>query len=171
MWPIIFVFIAFVIYLIYNGVVIHLFGIPRSLSETYYLYKNKKELLKNLFPITMVGLALLLAPAWLEITFGNSFQFLAFLAIGSIIFTGAVPTFKNSTMEDKIHSISALFSAICSILWVIFGCRMWFFIPMWLLICVLISVLTKSWNKAKVFWIETMVFLTTFTSIIAYYFI
>ena len=171
MWSIILVFIAFIIYLIYNGVSIHLFGIPKSLSETYYLYNDKKRGLRVLFPIVMILFAFLLLPSWLEITVGNPLQFLSFLAAGSIMFTGASPAFKKSTMDLKVHTISALSSALCSILWIIFGSGSWYFIPIWLLVIGLIAILTKTIKNSYTYWLETIAFLATFTSIIAYYFI
>lgn len=49
-WSLICVFIAFIIYLVYNGIAIKLFGIPESLSDTYYLYKDKKDWMRIFFP-------------------------------------------------------------------------------------------------------------------------
>lgn len=170
MWSIILVFIAFIIYLMYNGVSIHLFGIPKSLSETYYLYNDKKRGLRVLFPIVMILSAFLLLPSWLEITVGNPLQFLSFLTAGSIMFTGASPAFKKNTMDFKVHAISALSSALCSVLWIIFGSGSWYFIPIWLLVIGLIAILTKTIKSSYVYWLETAAFLSTFTSIIAYYF-
>ena len=77
-WTIIFVFIAFAIYLTYNGVAIGLLGVPNSLSETYYLYMNKNNWMKIFFPIMMMLLVALLMPAWIEISIGSDLQFLAF---------------------------------------------------------------------------------------------
>ena len=171
MWSIVCVCLAFFLYLVYNYAAISLFGVPESLSATYYLYQSKKNWLKILFPVTMILLACLLMPAWLEITVGNNFQFLSFFAAGSIMFTGAAPAFQNSVMEFKVHSISALISALCAVLWIIFGSGMWYFIPIWLAVISVIAFLTKTFKTSKVFWLETAAFLATFTSIIAYFFI
>lgn len=170
MWSIICVCIAFILYLLYNGICIHLFGIPESLSETFYLFQAKGNWMKVFFPLTMMLLAFLLMPAWLEIAIGNGFQFLAFLTSGSIMFTGAAPAFKKSVMEFKVHSISALISAFCAVLWIIFGSGTWYFIPIWLSVIILLAILTKTVKTSKVYWVETAAFLATFTSIIAYFF-
>ena len=53
-WALISVLIAFAIYLIYNGIAIKLFGVPHSLSNTFYLYKRKKKWMRIFFPIMML---------------------------------------------------------------------------------------------------------------------
>ena len=87
------------------------------------------------------------------------------------MFTGASPAFKKNTMDFKVHAISALSSALCSVLWIIFGSNSWYFIPIWLLVIGLIAILTKTIKSSYIYWLETAAFLSTFTSIIAYYFI
>lgn len=171
MWTLICVSIAFAIYLIYNGFAIRLFGIPKSLSDTFYLYKQKKNWLRILFPIMMISLVILLLPAWLEISVGTSLQFLAFLASAGIMFTGAAPAFMKSNLDNKVHTYSALAAAVFALLWVIFVSHMWWIIPVWLVITALIAILTKSVKKSLVFWLETVAFLSTFISIIGYYFL
>ena len=171
MWTIICIWIAFLLYLTYNGISIHLFGVPESLSATYYLFQEKKSWMKIFFPITMILSAVLLMPAWLEITLGNPFQFLVFIAVASIIFTGAAPAFQKSVMELKIHTISALISAFSAIMWIILGSGTWYSLPIWFSVIALIAILTKTVKTSKVYWIETAAFLATFTSIIAYFFI
>ena len=64
-------------------------GIPTSVSETYYLLRicGKPAWL---FQAAMMACALLLLPAWLELS-SPHLQFLAFLCCGSLIFVGAAP--------------------------------------------------------------------------------
>ena len=169
-WTIIFIFVAFAVYLIYNGIALGLFGVPNSLSETYYLYMNKKNWMRISFPIMMTLLVVLLMPAWLEISTGSNLQFLAFLTAGGILFTGAAPAFKANTFEKTIHSTSAICAAICALLWVIFVCKVWYVVLGWLAVIVLAATLTKTVKRAKVYWLETVAFLSTFTSIIVYFF-
>lgn len=169
MWTLICVSIAFAIYLIYNGFAIHFFGIPKSLSDTFYLYKKKKDWLRILFPIMMMSLVALLMPAWLEISAGTSLQFLVALASAGIMFTGAAPAFMSSDLENKVHTYSAIGAAVFALLWVIFVSHMWWLIPVWFVITALIAVLTKSVKKSLIFWLETIAFLSTFVSIIGYY--
>ena len=58
--------IAASIYLLYNAVAIGIFGIPPSLSETYYLYKDKWNI-GFVFPIMMYLVVGFMMPAWLTL--------------------------------------------------------------------------------------------------------
>lgn len=169
-WIITCVTIAFFMYLIYNGIALKLFGIPQSLSMTYYLFQKRKNWTRIFFPIMMIGMAFLLLPAWLEISMASPFQFLSFLAAAGIIFTGATPAFLNSSMENTIHTTGAIFAAIFALLWIIVVSKLWWTIFLWLITLGLIMWITKTIKSSCVYWLETIAFMSTFTSIIAYYF-
>lgn len=158
--------IAFAIYLIYNGVALRLFGVPESLSNTFYLYNDKKKHLGILFPIMMVSMAGLLLPAWLEISALSSLQFTAFLAAAGIVFTGSAPAFKSNDLEKRVHTVSALVAAVFALLWVIFVSKLWFIILIWLAVVALIAFITKTIKSSYIYWLETVAFMSTFTSIL-----
>lgn len=162
----IFVSIAFTIYLIYNSAALRLFGVPESLSNTFYLYNNKMKHLGILFPIMMISMAGLLLPAWLEISESSNLQFTAFLAAAGIIFTGSAPAFKRDDLEKKVHTVSALVAAIFALLWVIFVSKLWFMILIWLAVVALIAFVTKTIKSSYIYWLETIAFMSTFTSIL-----
>lgn len=168
-WPFICVFLAFIIYLIYNGIAIYSFGIPYSLSNTYYLFQNKKKWMRILFPTMMVLVVVLLLPAWLEISSGNNLQFLAFFAVAGLLFTGVAPAFMSSNLENKVHTYSAIAATVFSLLWVIFAAKAWWLILVWLAISALIAILTKSIKSAPVYWLENVAFMSTFMAILMYY--
>ena len=167
-WSLICVFIAFIMYLVYNGIAIKLFGIPESLSDTYYLYKEKKDWMRIFFPLMMFSMVGLLMPAWLEISAGSMLQFLAFLAAASIAFVGAAPTFKNGGMDYKVHSISAYCAAVFSILWVVLVSKLWIMPIIWFVFITLLAILTKSTKTSTIYWLETVAFMSTFMSIMVY---
>jgi hypothetical protein len=162
-------FAAFLVYLFYNFVALSLFGVPESLSNTFYLYKERKHWQRLLFPIMMVFMAFTLMPAWLEMSEGSNFQFLAFLAAGGIMFTGAAPAFKDDELENKVHTGSAIAAAICSLLWIILVAKLWYFIILWFIIISFCAVFTNSYKTAYVYWLETVAFMSTYTAIIAHY--
>lgn len=170
-WKIIFVISAFIIYAIYNAIALSLFGVPKSLSMTYYLFMEKKKWLSVWFPVMMLSMVVLLIPSWLEISDGSYLQFMAFLAAGGIMFTGSAPAFKSSDLENKVHTGSAAFAAIFALLWVIFVSQFWQFIVVWFIFCAFASVWTNTYKKSYIYWLETVAFLSTFSSIIAYYYI
>lgn len=165
MGNIIVVCIALLLYIIYNSTAIILFGVPHSLSETYYLY-NKKNGKGILFSVFLTVVSLLLLPVWLEVSKENT-QFLVFLGLCSLCFTAAAPAFKNTKMEDRVHTISAIIGAICSLLWVIFN-GMWTIILAWTIIVLLVSYITKTIKTSYIYWLETIAFMSTFTALLVY---
>jgi hypothetical protein len=168
-WKILLVLAAFLIYWAYNQAVLGIFGVPKSLSMTFYLFQERKKWQRVLFPIMMVFMAGLLLPAWLEISEGHDLQFMAFFGIAGIIFTGMAPAFKSSDLENKVHMGSAIFAAIFSLLWVAFVANLWYFILVWFVVIVLIALLTKSIKTGYIYWLETVAFMSTFTAVIAHY--
>lgn len=159
------------IFLVYNIVACKLFGVPSSLSVTYYLYENKKPALKWLFTAMMWAVSFCLMPAWIEISSGSNFQFLSFLAAASIMFVGTAPAFRSCKMESIVHQVSAWAAAIFSILWIILVTPFWWLIPVCVLLCGGLGHLTKTIKSAQTYWVEMIAFGATFTAIILHYFL
>lgn len=161
------IIIATVIFVAYNAVSLANFGIPSSLSMTYYLYKEKCN--KGwLFPIMMYLVVAFMMPAWITMSEGSDFQFLAFLAPASIAFVGTAPAFLSDKMEGRVHSISAIIAAVCSLLWVILVTPYWWTILVFLGLVALGAFLTKTYKTSYVYWLEMVAFGATFTSTIVF---
>ena len=161
------IIIATTIFVAYNAVAIAIFGIPESLSNTYYLYKEKYN--KGwLFPLMMYAVVALMMPAWITLSEGSNFQFLAFLAPASIAFVGTSPRFKDGDLENKVHTYSAYVAAACSLLWVALVTPYWWVILLWLGFIALASIFTSSYKTCLVYWLETIAFGSTFTAAIMY---
>lgn len=161
------IIIATTVFVAYNAAAIALFGIPESLSNTYYLYKEKYN--KGfLFPAMMYLVVAFMMPAWITMSEGSNFQFLAFLAPAAIAFVGTAPAFLSSDLENKVHSIAALIAAACSLLWVILVTPYWWTILVFLGLVALAAFLTKTYKTAYVYWLEMVAFGATFTSTIMY---
>ena len=144
--------------------------VPNSLSNTYYMYKQKKEYLKFLFPIMMFTISSLLLPSWLNITEGSNWQFLSFLTCASIMFVGAAPNFKNVGIENKVHTIAAIISAICALSWcLIIVPNSWIIILINLIIILLLAFITNTIKKSYTFWLELIAFLSLYFSLFKYY--
>ncbi len=166
-WTIYLVLAAFALYWGYNMAALSLFGVPRSLSNTFYLFNKRKPWQRFLFPVMMIGMAFLLLPAWLEISSASPFMFTACLAAGGIMFTGAAPNFNSGDLENKVHTTSAIFAAVFALLWVVLVAGLWWFIVVWFVLVFLVALLTKSLKSGLIYWLETIAFMTTFTSIIS----
>lgn len=161
------IIVATCIYVAYNAISLALFGIPESLSNTYYLYKEKSN--KGwLFPLMMYAVVALMMPAWITLSEGSDFQFLAFLAPSAIAFVGTAPAFKSDDLENVVHSTAAIVAAICSLAWVAVITPYWYMILVWLGFIALASILTSSYKTCLVYWLEQVAFGATFTSAILY---
>lgn len=161
------IIMATTIFVAYNAVAIPIFGIPESLSNTYYLYKEKCN--KGwLFCLMMYLVVALMMPAWITLSEGSAFQFLAFLAPASIAFVGTSPRFKDGDLENKVHTYSAYVAAACSLLWVGLVTPYWWVILVWLGFIAIASILTCSYKSCLVYWLEMIAFGATFTSAIMY---
>lgn len=161
------IIIATVIFVAYNAVSLANFGIPESLSNTYYLYKEKCN--KGwLFPLMMYLVVALMMPAWISLSEGSNFQFLAFLAPASIMFVGTAPRFKDFDLENGVHTYSAYIAAVCSLLWVVLVTPYWWVMLIWLGFIALASIFTSSYKTCLVYWLEMVAFGSTFTAAILY---
>ena len=161
------IIIATCIYVVYNAIAIAIFGIPESLSNTYYLWKEKNG--KGwLFPLMMYAVVILMMPAWISLSEGSNFQFLSFLAPASIMFVGTAPRFKDGDLENKVHTISAIIAAVCSLAWVALVTPYWWVMLIWLGFIALAAILTSSYKTCLVYWLEQIAFGATFTSTIMF---
>lgn len=161
------VLIALCIFMSYIITSIGIFGVPSSISDTYYLFESKKKNLGVIFTIMMFSLVFLFIAPFLDITPDN-WQFLAFLSVIGIGFVGAAPLFKKKGIDSIVHSYGAISSAIFSFMW-IFICypSTWHSVIQALIIVtagVLIS--PTPFKNSKLFWGEMVVFLTMFISLL-----
>lgn len=166
------ILISLLFFTVYNAVSLKQFGIPKSLSETFYLWNNKKKNLGYVFTGMMFSMAFALVPAWLELgevisSWSAYLNPLVFFACAAIAFVGAAPAFRSCPLESKVHTIAAMTAAVCAVTWCLAACWQIMYVP--LLAAGLVAVLgliTKSWKKASVYWLEMMAFGSTFTTII-----
>lgn len=164
-WILICTFIAFMIFLMYNITSLVKFNMPKSLSMTFYYWKEETSWKRFLFPIMMVSMAGLLLPAWLTLSVGSAFQFTAFLAAAGILFTGMAPAFKSSDLENAVHMTSAIIAAIFALLWIILVANLWWIILIWTATVAFMIYLTNSFKSSYIYWLEFIAFMSTFTAI------
>lgn len=125
----------------YLTFVVKCFGIPRSLSDTYYL------LGKNgwIFQVVIGLFGSLLMPVWIDLSSENT-QFLVFLSCGGLMFVAAAPCFKVE-MEGKVHYSSAAVCCISAVVWLLL--EVGWPIPVGALACALSA---TAFTKGKLFW-------------------
>lgn len=166
------VLISLAMFLAYNIAALSIFGVPSSLSNTYYLYEEKKKGLGFLFPAMMGSMGFTLLPAWLELgevvsTWSANLNPLAFFTCAAICFVGAAPAFRANVLQGKVHTIAASIAAACAVLWCLVVCWKIMYIPIAAAgLIALIAWLTKTFKSGLVYWLEMMAFGATFATVI-----
>lgn len=166
--------VAILIFTIYNIAALSKFGVPSSLSATFYLWNGIKPNLGYIFTGMMFALAFTLMPAWLEITevissWSHNLTVLPFFGAASIAFVGSAPAFRGCKLENKVHMVAAACAAIFSLLWCAVVCYAiaWITVPASLLIVWAIALITKTHKTGATYWWEIVAFVATFSTIIA----
>lgn len=166
------IIISLVIFFVYITITYAWFGIPYSISDTYYKLENRKKGAGMLFSTMCVLVGSLLLPALLDMT-QESYQFTVFLACAGLIFVGAAPQFKLS-LTNTVHYGSAVVCVIFSQIWV--GLMAWWvLLPVWgcFLAYIVIHMIREKegticdrFVSAKpMFWVEITALLATFLTI------
>jgi hypothetical protein len=166
------VIISLLVFLVYNIAVFYQFGVPSSLSDTYYLYEAKKKHLGLVFPEMMSTMAFTLLPAWLELgevisSWSSYLNPLAFFTCAAILFVGGAPAFRSNKLEGTVHEVSAKVAAACAISWCLSVCWKIMYVPLGVAgLIAAIGAMTKTWKSASVYWLEMMAFGATFVTVI-----
>lgn len=158
---------SLVILMSYTVAVCIKFGIPTTLSESYYfIYK------KYLFTLVLWLSGFLILPPIMEMTGGNT-QIIPFLSIIGIMIVGAAPRYKEQ--ERTLHIIGATMAGFFSQLWIILYAYPWTLLTWAILIIWAIGILIESklveWSeeldKRKwFFWAEMLAFINLYLNII-----
>jgi hypothetical protein len=166
------VLISFLLFLAYNIGIVSKFGIPPSLSQSYYLLNGVKKNLGFLFTGMMFTMAFTLVPAWLELgevisSWSTYLNPLAFFTCAAIAFVGAAPAFRANKLEGTVHKVAAIVAAACSMLWCLVVCWKIMYVPLGVAgLIAVVGAITKTWKSASVYWLEMMAFGATFATVI-----
>lgn len=172
MYQLILVLLSLATFVIYNATALKHFGIPKSLSETFYLWNNKKKNLGYTFTGMMFLMAFTLIPSWLELgevvsSWSTYLNPLAFFACAAIVFVGAAPAFRSCPLESTVHNTAAKLAAAFALAWCLVVCWQIMYVPLLTAgVIAVIGWLTKSWKTSSVYWLEMMAFGATFVTII-----
>lgn len=144
-----------------------MWGIPTSISETYYLWNNKLPKFSWLFRLVFVVTGFLLIIPMLSLSEGSVWEFTSFIAAAGLIFTGAAADFKHEDKVDKIvHPISAIICAAAAILWEYFIAGTLSYMVISFVLCLILALITRSLKRSYTFWIEIPCFISIFCCII-----
>lgn len=123
------------------------FGVPESLSATYYVLGK----VGWIFQAVMFVIGVLLWPVWIMVSH-ESYYCLCFLSCSSLLFVAAAPAFKLK-LEGAVHYGAAMVCCVCAVLWQIleglWDLTLWFgFIG---------GMLSFMWKDKWCWWLEIAV--------------
>lgn len=147
--------------MLYIVSIIFMFGIPWSISSTYYLLESKKKGLGCLFTAFCYVTGSFLLPGWMDTTL-ESYQFTCFLSVSGLFFVGAAAQFKDG-LTNTVHYTAAVICCVFSQIWCFIAGCWWISL---LSFCVFILVAGLSRKKNWMFWIEIAAITATYISII-----
>ena len=152
--------IGILLFLVYVIVSIAKFGVPSSLSETYYKWGGKPQ--GYVFTAAMWLTVFCIAPLWFSVS-KDWATFSVFFAAGGLLLVGAAPIFKE---QDKgWHSVFAIICAVFATLWQFLHCQFWE-VPLFAIVFFAIAYRTDTLKLCKTFWLELTAFCSTFLSIL-----
>lgn len=131
------IILALVITVLYLYDFIKVYGVPPSISETFYVETSLK------FSITMISCAFLICIGMNTLSQEWYMRLIAFLSSTGLGFVGVSPWFKK---HPKIHYIGAIMFLVSTALWSILYSNWWITL-IWLLFPILDK---KRW----IFWVE-----------------
>lgn len=157
---------AFVIYIV---ITLALFGVPKSLIHSYFLYKKQQDALKLMFPVMMILMGIFLTPCFLYISIYESFDILSLCCATSLLIIGLLPVIseKYTNIDTNIHNIGTILSIVLATVWVMLTTSWIIPIAVFLVMSIVIS-LTKFVKTIKdnyIFWLELFAFISIFIAI------
>jgi hypothetical protein len=149
------------------------YGIPASVSESYYLLPSKISL--PVFYGWTLLTAIPLVIFWLNISAGTA-QALIFFGCTFLLFVGAAAPFKDRGITNKVHVVSAVLCALLTQIWVFIYTPFWIFSLALAGLFAVFGYVTKGASGGKrtsvnslTFFLELAAFLSVYIAVYGYY--
>lgn len=113
----VFVITAIAIFVTYIAIAIKLFGIPASISNTYYLYEERHKNLGYIFTAFMLSVAFLMVNPMVYLGTFESWQLLGFVCPSGIALCGSAPFFNSGKDEKIVHCVGAITGVVSGLAW------------------------------------------------------
>lgn len=139
----------------YLAFVVVKFGIPQSISDTFYLLGKKGWM----FQVALAATAFCVIPSLIDASTENT-QFLAFLGCGGLAFVAFAPLFKME-LEGKVHFVSAYICCGSLALWQVFNTS--WVIPV---VCLALVAIPMLKDKKYMWWLEIATIVSAYVSLI-----
>lgn len=144
------------------------FGILGSYSSYASKWKQAVPLDHgtNLWSIITVVVAILLAPAMLEVGDESPLQFLGFFAPAYFIVAACTPEWETNKRQLIIHCIGASLCAAASVIWVLIVLRLWYLVIAGLILGAFAAFATKTYRECYVLWAELAMFAAVYAAVL-----
>lgn len=110
--------IALALFILYVGEAMSNFGIPKSISNTYYLYEEKAKGLGYVFTAFLWIEAFLIISVMIDLGEDSPWQVVGFLCPTGLAFCGTAVLSENKhTLEGHVHYFGAYLGAIAGVVW------------------------------------------------------
>jgi hypothetical protein len=150
--------VSFIVFALYITGILAAFGIPHSISDSFYLMNEKRNNLGYVFTLWCFVVAFSLIPVIFHLAEGEWFQFLGLFACGGLGFVGAAPLFRSH--EKTIHYTGAIVCAVTGFSWM--ALSGYWYSP----VIALIAVLYPAYRDKKwTFWVELALFVSMYTTL------
>ena len=117
--------------------------------------------------VTMV-VAILLAFGTIEAGDESPLQFLGFFAPVYLGIVALTPEYESDDRKGQkvVHYVGTALCAACTILWLIFTLRCWFYIPIAVVLCGVAAYFTKTYKKSYILWAELSLFAAVYGAVL-----
>ena len=141
-----------------------------SILSSYSAYSKKwKEVCSfplNVWSLVTFFAAAMLVPILINIGEGNPLQFTGFFAPAYLMFVAVTPNWESDKFEHIIHSVAADLCAVAAIVFIIFVAHLWYVMFIAFGIILICALATKTVKSALVFWLELVMFLSIYITIL-----
>lgn len=146
------ILVATIVWIVYCIASCVKYGVPKSLSDTYYTPIGRRYL-----PLTLGVVVISLLPPSLDLVVPQA-QWAVFLALGGLAFVVATPKSRDD-YQGKIHLGAAIISAICTQVVVAIHTPqlLWVWLPASGLLLL---------KHGRIFWIEMLCFVTCISTLL-----
>lgn len=142
------------------------FGILSSYSSYSTKWKEICNFPLNVWSLVTFIAASMLIPILLNIGENNTLQFSGFFAPAYLMFVACTPNWESNKFEHIMHSTFADICAGMGLIFIIFVTHLWYVLIISLCIMLICALLTKTLKYAYIFWLEMIMFLSIYISIL-----
>lgn len=134
--------------------------IPRSISDTFYMYDELWHGLGYIFTVFMIATATLIVTPMVHLGTFEWWQFLGFLCPCGIAFCGCAPLFKDDKLVKQVHFAGAIGGASTGILWsfMLDKVTLGISLAVLIIVCAAIGAITRTLKDCSTFWLELVGF-------------